>query len=101
MFTSQTNWLPVVERLTESNARLTVSVADLTHELEILRRKNEELADHIKKMNEVPTQFASGPLWMSEEEEDLHDAYARGDIDKQGLAERLFELGLNPEITNA
>lgn len=93
------DWFQVIERLTENNAKLTASVADLTHEVEILRHKNEELAAHIKRMNEVPTQFSSGPLWMSEEEEEARYRYDHGDIDRAMLESTLQELGLDPEIT--
>lgn len=92
-------WFQIVDKLTQNNALLTSALTDLTHEVEILRRKNEELADHIKKMNDIPTQFASGPLWMSEEEEDAHYRYEHGDINREMLHETLQELGLNPDIT--
>lgn len=89
----------VIERLTENNAKLVASNADLVHEVEILRRKNEELAEHIKKMHDIPTQFSSGPLWMSEEEEDARYQYEHGDINREMLQDTLQELGLNPDIT--
>lgn len=95
----QTNWYKIVQRLTESNAQLVATHADLVHEVEILRRKNEELAEHIKRMNDVPTQFSSGPLWMSEEEEDARYQYEHGDINREMLQDTLQELGLNPDIT--
>lgn len=86
------------EGLVHNNATLSDSVRALSHENQRLREKCEELAKFIKTLQEIPTQFSSGPLWMSEEEEDAQYKYDSGQINRAELAETLQSLGLEPHI---
>lgn len=86
-------------QLSDVNAKQAVTILAQQTELTRLRDKCEELAAYIKKLNEVPTQFSSGPLWMTEEEEDLRYQHQQGSINGEMLREQLLELGLDPTIT--
>lgn len=83
----------------KSLQELTVAHLLLQQENTRLVDKNKELSEHIRKMNEIPTQFSSGPLWMSEEEEDARYRHESGDINAEMLRDTLVELGLDPDIT--
>lgn len=85
--------------LSDANAKQAVTILAQQSELTRLREKCEEMAAHIKRISEIPTQFSSGPLWMSEEEEDARYKYEHGDINREMLHDTLQELGLNPDIT--
>jgi hypothetical protein len=88
------------ELLVKSNQELALAQLLLQQENTRLVEKNKELAEHIRRLTDIPTQFASGPLWMSEEEEDARFARDTGDINGEMLREKLLELGLDPNITN-